>query len=152
WLNPNIGSINVKKLRAAEVLAVCRRLEAKGKHESAHRARALASRVMRYGVATGRCEHDPCAYLRGALKPVKVTNRAAITEPGKVSEMLGAIDGYQGQPSCMYALRLAPLVFVRPGEVRAAEGSEFELDSKGPVWRIPASRMKMGEQHLVPLS
>jgi integrase len=152
WLNPSIGSIHVKKLRAAEVLAVCRRLEAKGKHESAHRARALASRVMRYGVATGRCEHDPCAYLRGALKPVKVTNRAAITEPGKFGEMLRAIDGYQGQPSCMYALRLAPLVFVRPGELRAAEWSEFDLDSKEPVWRIPAGRMKMGEQHLVPLS
>src|SRR5690606_4892817 len=105
-----------------------------------------------YGVATGRCEHDPCAYLRGALKPFKVTNRAAITEPGKFGEMLRAIDGYQGQPSCMYALRLAPLVFVRPGELRAAEWSEFELDSKEPVWRIPASRMKMGEQHLVPLS
>lgn len=152
WLNPSIGSIHVKKLRAAEVLAVCRRLEAKGKYESAHRARALASRVMRYGVATGRCEHDPCAYLRGALKPVKVTNRAAITEPAKLGELLRAIDGYQGQPSTAYALKILPYLFVRPGELRAAEWREFDLESDEPLWRIPAGRMKMKEQHVVPLA
>lgn len=152
WLNPSIGSIHVKKLRAAEVLAVCRRLEAKGKYESAHRARALASRVMRYGVATGRCEHDPCAYLRGALKPVKVTNRAAITEPAKLGELLRAIDGYRGQPSTAYALKILPYLFVRPGELRGAEWEEFDLDGPEPMWRIPAGRMKMKEQHVVPLA
>jgi integrase len=152
WLNKFLGKKPIGELTAADVLSVCRRLESKGKHESAHRARALASRVMRYGVATGRCERDPCADLRGALTPVKVRNHAAITDPTKLGALLRAIDGYDGQPSTMYALRIAPYVFVRPGELRYAEWSEFELDGKEPLWRIPAGRMKMREQHIVPLA
>jgi integrase len=152
WLGKYIGSKPVRQLTAADVLGVCRRLESKGKHESAHRARALASRVMRYGVATGRCERDPCADLRGALTPVKVKNHAAITEPTKLGELLRAIDGYEGQPSTAYALKIAPYVFVRPGELRHAQWSEFDLDAKEPIWRIPPGRMKMREQHIVPLA
>jgi integrase len=98
---------------------------------------------MRYGVITGRVDRDPCADLRGALKPVKTKNHAGITAPPKVGELLRAIDGYQGQPSTAFALRIAPYVFARPGELRAAAWDEFELDSDGPVWRIPATRMKM---------
>jgi integrase len=152
WLNKHVGKIPVRQLTAADVLAACRRIEAKGKYETAHRARALASRVMRYGVITGRADRDPCADLRGALTPVKTKNHAAITDPPKVGELLRAIDGYQGQPSAAFALKLAPYVFARPGELRAAAWGEFELDCEQPVWRIPATRMKMGEQHIIPLA
>lgn len=107
---------------------------------------------MRYAVATGRAERDPSRDLQGALAPVVTTNHAAITEPRKIGELLRAIDGYAGQPSTAFALRLAPLTFVRPGELRAARWSEFELNAAEPQWRIPAERMKMGEQHIVPLS
>lgn len=152
WLNKYIGKLPVREVTAANVLSVCRRLESKGKHESAHRARALASRVMRYGVVTGRCDSDPCRDLRGALTTVKAKNHAAITDPAKLGALLRAIDGYDGQPSTVYALRIAPYVFVRPGELRFAEWSEFDLDAKEPLWRIPAGRMKMREQHIVPLA
>jgi integrase len=152
WLDKHMGSIPVRQVTAADVLAVCRRLQAKEKRESAHRVRALASRVMRYGVATGRCERDPCGDLRGALEPIGARNRAAITEPGKLGELLRAIDGYQGQPSTTYALKILPYCFVRPGEVRMAEWCEFDLDGKEPHWRIPAGRMKMREPHIVPLA
>lgn len=87
---------------------------------TAHRSRALASCVMRFGVITGRVERDPCADLRGALKPMKTKSHAAITEPPKIAELLRAIDGYQGQPSTAFALKIAPYVFARPGELRAA--------------------------------
>jgi integrase len=92
------------------------------------------------------------ADLRGALAPVVSKNHAAITDPARVGELLRAIDGYQGQPATAVALKLAPLVFVRPGELRAAEWAELDLDSKEPTWRIPASRMKMDREHIVPLS
>lgn len=150
WLGKYIGTKSVRQITAADVLGVCRRLETKGHRESAHRARALASRVMRYGVVTGRCERDPCGDLRGALEPVVVKNHAAITEPAKLGALLRAINEYDGQPSTKYALKLAPYVFVRPGELRAAEWSEFDLDAA--EWRIPGKRMKMGEQHIVPLA
>src|SRR6185437_13340146 len=88
--------------------------------------------------------------LKDALAPVKSRNFASITEPARVGELLRAIDGYTGQPITAFALKLAPLVFVRPGELRAAEWSEFDLEAA--EWRIPAARMKMGEQHIVPLS
>src|SRR5690606_2393855 len=108
--------------------------------------------VFRYAVATSRAERDPTADLRGALEPVVVTNRAAITNPVRIGALLRAIDDYPGQPATAYALKLAPLVFVRPGELRAARWDEFALEGKEPIWRIPAARMKMGEEHLVPLS
>jgi integrase len=107
---------------------------------------------MRYGVITSRVDRDPCADLRGALTPVKTKNQAAITDPIKVGELLRAIDGYQGQPSTAFALRLAAHVFARPGELRAAAWREFELNGDQPVWRIPADCMKMREQHIVPLA
>ena len=130
---------------------MCRKLGTQGKRETAHGLRALTSRVLRYANATGRAQFDPTANLRGALAP-KVTNHAAITHPKRIGELLRAIDSYQGQPGVSAALKLAPLTFVRPGELRAAEWVEFDLDSDSPQWRIPAKRMKMGEQHLVPLS
>lgn len=120
WLNKYAGKIPLRQLKAADILCVCRRIEAKGQYETAHRARALASRVMSYGVITGRVDRDPCADLRGALTPVKTKNHAAITDPVKVGELLRSIDGYEGQPSTAFALKLAPYVFARPGELRAA--------------------------------
>lgn len=147
-----LGSQPVRAIAAPGILAVCRRLEEQGKHETAHRVRAFIGRIMRFAIVTGRAERDPSADLRGALAPVVVTNHAAITEPKRIGELLRAIDGYQGQPSTAYALKLAPLTFVRPGELRGARWSEFELDGNDPQWRIPAERMKMAEQHIVPLS
>jgi len=149
-INPHIGSTPVKALTAPAILEVLRKIEARGIHETAHRARQRVSQVMRYCVATGRAESDPTRDLRGALTPVEVTSRPAITEPAKVGELLRAIDGYGGDPATCAAMRLAPLVFVRPGELRSAEWREFDLEAA--AWRIPAERMKMGEAHLVPLS
>lgn len=146
-----LGSQPIRAMTAPDILAVCRRIEEQGKHETAHRARAFIGRIMRYAVATGRADRDASADLRGALAPVVVTNHAAITEPNRIGELLRAIDGYQGQPSTAYALKLAPLLFVRPGELRGARWSEFELEGDNLQWRIPAERMKMAEQHIVPL-
>jgi integrase len=129
---------------------VLRRLERRGKHETAHRARQRVSQIVRYAIATGRAERDPTGDLRGALTPIKVTNRAAITEPREVAQLLRAIGGYQGHPVVEAALQLAPLVFVRPGELRAAEWSEVDLGAG--EWRIAASRTKMRRPHLVPLA
>ena len=106
--------------------------------------------MIRYAIATGRAERDPTADLRGALAPVTVTNRAAITEPREVAQLLRALHGYDGHPVVEAALKLAPLVFVRPGELRAAEWSEIDLEAA--EWRIAAHRMKMRQQHLVPLA
>lgn len=133
-----------------ELLAQLRRTESRGKYESAHRAHQLASRIFRYAIATGRAERDPAADLRGALHPKVTSNRAAITHPAAVAELLQKIHGYTGQPATCAALKLAPLLFVRPGELRAAEWSEFDLEAA--EWRLPAARMKMREAHLVPLS
>jgi integrase len=106
--------------------------------------------VFRYAVATGRAERDPTGDLRGALPPPKARHHASILEPKRVGELLRAIDAYQGFFVTKCALRLAPLVFVRPGELRKAQWSEIDLDHA--EWRIPAERMKMREQHIVPLS
>lgn len=151
-LNPFLGSKPITTITAPEILAVLRKIEARGKHETAHRLRQRCGQVFRYAVATGRALRDPTVDLRGALAPIVVAHRAAITEPKRIGELLRAIDDYQGQPGTAAALKLAPLVFARPGELRAAEWSEFTLEGKDPEWRIPAERMKMREMHLVPLS
>jgi len=149
-LHPYIGSRPISAITAQEVLSALRRIEARGRHETAHRVRALAGRVFRYAVATGRAQHDVAADLKGALAPVKSKNFASVTDPARVGELMRAIHGYSGHPVTALALKLAPLVFVRPGELRAAEWSEFNLENA--EWRIPAARMKMGEPHIVPLS
>lgn len=108
--------------------------------------------MFRYAIATGRAERDVTADLRGALAPVRVTHHAAIIEPEKIGELLRAIDNYRGHPVTEAALKLAPLLFVRPGELRLAEWADIRLDGPDPEYRIPAARMKMREQHVVPLS
>jgi len=149
-LYPYIGSRPIAAITAQELLGALRRIEARGRHETAHRVRALAGRVFRYAVATGRAHHDVAADLKGALAPVKSKNFASVTDPARVGQLMRAIHGYSGYPVTALALKLAPLVFVRPGELRAAEWPEFDLENA--EWRIPGERMKMGEPHLVPLS
>jgi integrase len=147
---PVIGQRPIKEITAPEILTLLRSIEARGTIEAAHRVHQIISQVFRYAVATGNAERDPAADLKGALQPVKSVSRAAITEPKAVGELLRAIDGYQGAMAVQCALRLAPLVFVRPGELRRAEWSEFDLDEG--TWRIPAAKMKMRADHVVPLS
>jgi integrase len=147
---PYVGAMPIKEIKAIELLKVLRRVESRGALESTHRIRAICGQVFRYAIATGRAERDPAADLRGALPTVQTINRAAITEPAKVGELLRAIDGYQGGFVVQCALKFAPLVFVRPGELRHAEWSE--IDFENAEWNIPAGKMKMKEPHLVPLS
>lgn len=144
---PRIGKRPVREITAPELLAALRKIESRGHHETAHRAKQKCGQVFRYAIVTGRAERDITADLRGALVP---QNHASLTDPAEVGALLRAIDGYEGQPITAAALKLAPLVFVRPGELRGARWSEFDLDNA--EWRIPAERMKMGEQHIVPLS
>ena len=147
---PWIGSRPVGAITAPELLAVLRRLEALDKLETAQRVKQICGQVFRYAIATGRADRDPAADLRGALKTKKTRHHAAITDPAKVGELLRAIGGFSGGLVVASALKFAPLVFVRPGELRKAEWSEFDLDNA--EWRIPAERMKMRAMHIVPLS
>jgi len=147
---PLIGLRPIKNIKAPELLAVLRRVESRDALELAHRIRNLCDQIFRYAVATGRTERNPAADLKGALIPVKEKHRAAITDPKRVGELLRAIDSYQGTFVVQCALKFAPLVFVRPGELRHAEWSEINLENA--EWNIPASKMKMKEAHLVPLS
>jgi integrase len=151
-LCPWIGNTPIANVEAPELLAALRRIEARGRHETAHRAKQKAGQVFRYAIATGRARHNPAADLREALAPVVTKHRAAVTDPLKIGELMRAIDGYSGQPSTETALKLAPLLFVRPGELRYARWEEFDLEGKEPQWRIPGGRMKMREAHVVPLS
>jgi integrase len=150
YLYPKIGNHRLATIEPTDLLGALRAVEAKGRHDTAHRCRSLAGRVIRYAIATGRAKRDPSADLRDALVTVRATHHAALTTPKDVGRLMAAIDGYAGFPSVMNALRLAPLVFVRPGELRGAEWSEFDL--RFAEWRIPAARMKMGQDHIVPLS
>jgi len=147
---PWIGSESINAIKAPELLAVLRRIESRGAIESAHRAHQVSSQVFRYAVAAGRAERDPTADLKGAIPPAKVKHHASITEPQKVGALMRAIRSYQGTLITVSALKLAPLVFVRPGELRNAEWSEIDLDKA--EWRIPAEKMKMRVVHIIPLS
>ncbi len=147
---PWIGAIPTGEVTAPQVLACIRRIEERGALETAHRTLQNCGQIFRYAVATHRAERDAAADLRGALPPVKERHHASITEPKSIGELLRALGGYRGSFVTKCALRIAPLVFVRPGELRKAEWSEFDLD-RGE-WRIPAERMKMRAPHIVPLS
>ncbi len=152
FLFPYLGRHPIAKITVPDLLAALKRIEARGFRETAHRARSTASNVFRYAVATGRAERDITTDLRGALAPVVTTNRAAITVPVQIGQLMRTIYAYRGQRPTEAALKLAPLFFVRPTELRAAEWSEFDLSGEHPEWRIPASRMKMDEEHIVPLA
>ena len=149
-LNGSIGRLAIAEIEPADVLTAVRRIESKGNLESARRTLQLAGSVFRYAVATARLRSDPTRDLRGALTAPKVTHYGAITDAKRVGELLRVIDGYDGQGLTKLALQLAPHVFVRPGELRHAEWSEFDLD--GALWIIPAGKTKMRKPHHVPLS
>ncbi len=147
---PWIGNRPIAGLKAKDILDILRRIEARGALETAHRVRNICGQIFRYAVAIGKAERDPTTDLRGSLPSVNTKHHAAVTDPTKIAGLLRAIDGYDGSFVVKSALRLAPLIFVRPGELRQAEWPEFDLDAG--EWNIPGARMKMKEAHLVPLS
>lgn len=150
FLFPEIGPRPIAEITPRELLDALRKIEATGKLETASRAKIKAGQVFRYAMLEGKAEIDPTASLRGALKAAKAKHHAALTDPAKIGQLMRAIEGFNGQPVTHAALRLAPLVFARPGELRAAEWEEFDLDVA--IWRIRPERMKMKAAHLVPLS
>lgn len=149
-LLPWLGSRPVRDILAPELLTVIRRIESRDALETAHRALQTCGRIFRYAVATGRAERDPTGDLRGALPPARNRHFATLTDPQDIAHLLRAIEGYTGTFIVKQALRLAPRLFVRPGELRKAEWAELNL--VGAEWRIPAAKMKMRHEHIVPLS
>jgi integrase len=150
-LFPDLGDRPISTITAPELLAAVRKIEQRGAHDLAHRVLQVASQVFRYGVATGRCERDPAPDLRGALTPHKSRNQAAV-KPDDVPTLLRDIAGYDkiGDRQTTLALRLLALTFVRTRELIGAEWCEFDLN--GAAWIVPAERMKMKTEHVVPLS
>jgi len=147
---PWLGDRPIRDIKPPELLSVLRRVESRGVLETAHRLMNYCGNIYRYAVATGRAERDISSDLRGALPPSTPQHHACVTDPEGVAALLRAIDGYRGSNVTRYALQLAPLVFVRPGELRKAEWSEIDLEAG--EWRIPPGRMKMKTKHIVPLS
>jgi len=146
---PAIGNRPIAEISSAEVLETLRTVEKRGRYETARRLRSTIGGVFRYAIATARAEYDPTVALRGALTAPIVTHRPAITNPEAFGGLLRAIDGFQGQPTTRAALQLMALLFPRPGELRAAQWAEFDLDAA--VWTIPAARTKMRREHRMPL-
>jgi integrase len=156
---PFVGSLPLPEITAGTLLQTLRRVEARGVRETVHSLQQSCGQVFRYGIATGRCDRNPAADLRGALKPVLVKNMAAITEPKLVGALMRAIHDYQGSPLTRTALKLSALLFQRPGNVRAMQWSALDLEGSSPAWTIPAAEMKRsryekqnGRPHVVPLA
>jgi integrase len=147
---PAIGTRPIKEIAAPDILAVLRKVEWRGKLETAKRLRATIGQVFRYAVATGRADADPTGALAGAIASPVVRHRAAIVGPKAYGALLRSIVSYEGSPETRAALELLALTFVRPGELRAAEWSEFDLDAA--LWSIPEEKMKMRRPHRVPLA
>lgn len=149
-LYPALGNRPADAIEPPELLTILRKVESDGKHETARRCRQIASRIFRYAIRTGKATRDPAADLEDALVPPTVTHRPAITDAKAFGALLRAIAGYGGQPATKAALELLALTFVRPGELRLAKWREFDLDAA--QWVVPAERMKMRREHIVPLS
>lgn len=147
---PYLGSRPIADITPPELLSLLRKIEARGAIDQAHRVLGICSLIFRYAIATGRAERDTAADLRGALKTRVVTPRAAITEPEAIGGLLRAIDDFPGTFTVKAGLQLLALTFLRPSEVRLGEWSEIDFEEK--IWRIPAKRMKMRLDHMVPLS
>jgi len=147
---PLLGKRPINEITPPELLAVLRKIEARGAVNQAHNVREMCSRVFRYAIATSRAERDTAADLRGALKAFTQTPRAALTEPKKIGGLMRAIDDFDGTFIVKNALQLLALTFLRPGEVRMGEWSEVDFGEK--LWCIPVARMKMRREHIVPLS
>lgn len=149
-LYPPLGNRPIASITAPELLAALRRIESRGAYDIAHRAKQTAGQIFRYAVATGRAERDPSGDLKGALTPKRAKkHHAAITDPAGVGRLLVAMDGFEGTPAVKAALLLSPLLFQRPGELRAMEWAEINWDAA--QWELPAERMKMRLPHVVPL-
>lgn len=149
-LIPTLGNKSIATITPPELLKTLRKIESRGAIETAHRAKQIAGKIFRYGVATGLCERDITHDISDALaKPIK-THLAAITDPKEVSKLLVAIDNYEGTPIVKAALQISPLLLSRPGEIRHMEWSEINWEEKR--WEIPASKMKLKQPHIVPLS
>lgn len=153
WLlgmaNEAIGDRPIREISAAEILAVLRKSEDRGIHETANRLRSKIGAVFRYAIATARADNDPTGALKDALTRPTVTARPAITRKEPLGALLRAIDGFDGQPATCAALKLVAVLAPRPGELRLASWGEFDLD--GAIWTIPAERTKMRREHRVPL-
>jgi len=147
-LSPHIGDKIVRSLTAPELLQVIRKIEARGTIETARRTRQMCGQILRYGIATGRCDRDIAADLKGALRPVRHEHMATLTDPARIGGLMRAMEGLQGQ--IRIALLVQAYTFVRPGELRSAEWEE--IDEEGSIWKISADRMKMKRVHWVPLS
>lgn len=147
---PYIGKLPIADIKPSELLETIKRIEKRGNIQTAHRAMMNCGQIFRYAMATDRAHRDITFVLRGSLTPIVETHHASITDPKKIGHLIRDIDEYDGLFITKCALRLAPLFFVRPGELRHAEWSEFDFDSA--EWKIPASKMKMGSAHIVPLS
>jgi len=150
FINASIGKRPIASISAQELLLMLRKMEAKGRYETAKRLRSTCSQVFRYAIATARAERDVAADLRGALIVPKPVHRAAITTPKAAGELLRAMETFEGHPNTLAALRLLPHVFVRPGELRFAEWADFDLEKA--VWTIPPHKTKMRRAHNIPLS
>ena len=149
-LGSEFGRRPVSEITPAELLHELKKQERRGRLETAKQVRAFASRVFRYAAATARAERDPAQMLLGALIQPKVKHFAAITDPDSFGALLRAIEDYQGDPAVMYALKLTPHVFQRPGELRQMEWAEVDFGKA--VWTLPEGKMKMRQPHAVPLS
>ena len=147
---PLIGHLPIHEITAPILLAVLRRIEGRGAPKTAKKFRQTCGQIFRYAIATGRGQHDPATALKDALTPPTVKNFASIKDPKEIGILLRDIDAYEGNIIVQSALRLAPLVFVRPGELRRAEWQEINFETA--EWRIPAEKMKMREGHIVPLA
>ncbi len=148
---PFIGKMSVSAVGPRDVLErVVRKIEARGSIDTAHRAKQLCGQIFRYAVAVGLTERDVTTDLRGALAAIPESHFAAITDPKQAGDLMRSIFDYSGHPCTVAALKLTPLVFVRPGELRTSEWVEIDLDAA--EWRIPARKMKMKIDHIVPLS
>lgn len=147
---PWLGNRPISEITAPELLITLRRIESRGAVETAHRTHQKCGEVFRYAIATGRAERDPSNDLRGALPPVEKRHHASMTDPKAIGGLMRAINTYEGYFVTKCALQLAPLFFVRPGELRHAEWYEFNFENS--EWRIPPTKMKMRATHIVPLS
>jgi integrase len=149
-LEKDLGSRPIAEIEPFEVVSALKKIEKRGNFESAKRARSFASRIFKYAIWTARARADPAADVGGALKSPKIVHHAAILTPEGLGGLLRDIEAFEGHMTTHAALRLSPHVFVRPGELRHAEWPEFDFEKC--CWRIPALKMKMGIEHVVPLS
>jgi integrase len=147
---PYIGNMPIKEITPPIILGMIQNIEKRGKNETAHRILGTVSEIFLYAISMGLAERDPTRDIQKALKPKQTKHMATITDPKKIGPLLNAIDGYDGYYETLCALKLLPLVFVRPGVLRHMEWHEIDFTKK--LWRIPAEKMKMRKEHVVPLS